>query len=270
MPNERPEGNKTAWGGPALAWQHGIAVTGLGDGLVAWMSTRAGGVSRPPFDSLNLGRSSGDEPAAVAENRARVAALLGAEPVFLHQVHGARCVALSADAGDERADAAVSTRSDLAIAIQVADCLPLLFSAVDAQGRAQAVAGAHAGWRGLAAGVIENTLAALRGTAPGCELRAWLGPCIGPSAFEVGADVQQAFAGDEDGFRYTPRPDGDPRWHADLQGLALRRLRRAGVDDVQQLPACTFSEPSRFFSFRRDGARSGRLAAFIRLLPQQG
>jgi YfiH family protein len=247
--------------------EHGIAVEGLGKGLVAWMSTRAGGVSQPPFDSLNLGRSVGDEPSAVAENRARVAALLGAEPMFLHQVHGTRCVPLSEEAGGQQADAAVSTRSDLAIAIQVADCLPLLFSAVDDRGRALAVAGAHAGWRGLAAGVIENTVTQLREAAPACSLRAWLGPCIGPTAFEVGADVQQVFEGDEDCFRYAPRPDGDPRWLADLQSLALRRLKGLQVDEVQRLKACTFSEPSRFFSFRRDGARSGRLAAFIRLLP---
>lgn len=245
----------------------GIAVEGLGTGLIAWMSTRAGGVSQAPFDSLNLGRSVGDAPAAVAENRARVTALLGAEPVFLHQVHGTRCLRLSPEAGGEQADAAISTRRDLAIAIQVADCLPLLFSAVDDSGRALAVAGAHAGWRGLAAGVIENTVAQLREAAPGARIRAWLGPCIGPTAFEVGADVQQAFEADEDCFRYAPRPDGDPRWLADLQGLALRRLQRLEVTELQRLEACTFSEPSRFFSFRRDGARSGRLAAFIRLLP---
>lgn len=245
----------------------GITVDGLGDGLIAWMSTRDGGVSAPPFDRLNLGRSGGDDPSAVAENRARVARWLGATPVFLRQVHGTRCVPLAPDLADEPADAAVSTRPDLAVAIQVADCLPVLFSAVDGSGRAVAVAGAHAGWRGLAAGVLETTLQALRDAAPGHAVRAWLGPCIGPHAFEVGADVQQAFEGDEACFRYTPRPDGDPRWHADLQGLALRRLARAGVATVLRLPACTVTEPSRFFSFRRDGHRSGRLAAFIRLLP---
>lgn len=245
----------------------GIAVDGLGDGLIAWMSTRAGGVSSPPYDSLNLGLSSGDDPAAVAENRERVARHLGAPPVFLRQVHGRHCVRLQPAMVDEPADAAVCTRSDLAVAIQVADCLPVLFSALDARGRAVAVAGAHAGWRGLAAGVLENTLTQLRESAPGAAIRAWLGPCIGPAAFEVGADVQQAFEGNEACFRYTPRPDGDPRWHADLQGLALRRLQRAGVDAPLRLLACTASETSRFFSFRRDGARSGRLAAFIRLLP---
>lgn len=242
-------------------------VEGLGTNVRAAMSTRAGGVSRPPFDSLNLGRSVGDDPAAVAENRARVAAWMGAPAVFLHQVHGTRCVPLSEQAGDEQADAAVSTRSDLTLAIQVADCLPLLFSAVDAQGRALAVAGAHAGWRGLAGGVIEATVQTLRSTAPGGTVRAWLGPCIGPEAFEVGAEVRAAFPGGERHFRYTPRPDGDARWHADLQGLAGDRLAALGVNAVTRERASTFSDASRWFSFRRDAARSGRLAAFIRLLP---
>ncbi len=245
----------------------GIAVDGLGTGLVAWMSTRAGGVSTGAYASLNLGRSCGDDPEAVAENRARVARHLGAEPLFLHQVHGARCVLLQPDMGVEPADAALSTRSDLAVAVQVADCLPVLFSAVDAKGRATAVAGAHAGWRGLAGGVLEATIAALREAAPGQTIRAWLGPCIGPTAFEVGADVLQAFEGDEACFRDTPRPDGDPRWHADLQELATRRLARAGVAAPLRLRACTVGEPSSFFSFRRDGSLSGRMAAFIRLLP---
>lgn len=244
-----------------------ITVEGLGSNVRAAMSTRAGGVSLPPFDSLNLGRSVGDDPEAVAENRARVAAWMGAPAVFMHQVHGARCVPLNEAAADERADAAVSARHDLTLAIQVADCLPLLFSAVDDQDRALAVAGAHAGWRGLAAGVIENTVSALRGAAPGAELRAWLGPCIGPEAFEVGADVLEAFPDGEAHFRFTPRPGGDPRWHADLQGLALDRLSRLGVQDAMCERASTFSDASRFFSFRRDAARSGRMAAFIRLLP---
>jgi hypothetical protein len=241
-------------------------VPGLGLNVRAAMSTRAGGVSAPPFDSLNLGRSVGDAPEAVAENRARVAAWMGAPAVFLHQVHGARCVMLDAHSGSEQADAAVSTRADLTLAIQVADCLPLLFSAVRGE-QAVAVAGAHAGWRGLAAGVIEATVAQLRATAPGCTLRAWLGPCIGPEAFEVGPEVKAAFPGGEAHFRFTPRPDGDARWHADLQGLALDRLAALGVHPVSRERASTFSDASRFFSFRRDGARSGRLAALIRLLP---
>lgn len=240
-------------------------VQGLGANVRAAMSTRAGGVSLPPFDSLNLGRSVGDAPEAVAENRARVARWMGAPVVFLHQVHSARCVRLDAHSGSEKADAAVSTRSDLALGVQVADCLPLLFSAVQGE-QALAVAGAHAGWRGLAGGVVEATVAQLREAAPGCTLRAWLGPCIGPEAFEVGEDVLRAFPGGEAHFRFTPRPDGDARWHADLQALALDRLAALDVACVSRERASTFSDASRFFSFRRDGARSGRMAAFVRLL----
>jgi polyphenol oxidase len=249
-----------------LSEADGIPVDCLGNGLKAWMSSRAGGVSEAPFDALNLGRSVGDDPIAVQANRDAVADMMGAPAVFLHQVHSARCVLLDASSGDEQADAAVSLRSDLTLGVQAADCLPVLFSAVDAQGRAQAVAGAHAGWRGLAAGVLENTVALLRQQAPGLDLRAWLGPCIGPHAFEVGEEVMQALGGVGPLIRATPRPDGSPRWHADLQGLALQRLALSGVVQVRRHAACTVSEPLRFFSFRRDGARSGRMAAFIRLL----
>lgn len=249
-----------------LSEADGIAVDCLGQGVKAWMSTRSGGVSKAPFDSLNLGRSVGDDPGAVQSNRDRVAALMGAPVVFLHQVHSARCVPLGLESGLEQADAAVSTRCDLSLGVQAADCLPVLFSALGTDGRAQAVAGAHAGWRGLAAGVLENTVGMLREQAPGCTLRAWLGPCIGPTAFEVGEEVMQAFGGVGPLMRDTPRPDGSRRWHADLQGLALQRLALAGVVQVTRHAACTASETSRFFSFRRDGARSGRMAAFIRLL----
>jgi polyphenol oxidase len=243
----------------------GIEVGGLGPNVRAWMSTRAGGVSKAPFDTLNLSRSVGDEPQAVAENRSRIEQRLGAPLFWMHQVHGARCVSATLNDTIEPADASWTARSDLTLAVMVADCLPVLFSALDAQGRALAVAGAHAGWRGLAAGVLEASVAALRAAAPGAELRAWLGPCIGPEAFEVGSDVLAAFAGSEAQFRSTPRPDGDPRWRADLQGLALDRLRGLGVT-TQREAACTVSDPTRFFSYRRDGARSGRMAAFIRLL----
>ncbi|MBN8503563.1 MAG: peptidoglycan editing factor PgeF [Burkholderiales bacterium] len=252
-----------------LSERDGLAVEGLGAGVRAWMSLRAGGVSQPPFDALNLGVSVGDDPAAVQANREAVATLMQAPLVMLRQVHGTQCLRLDVAAEQnaaQAADAAVLRRRDRALGIQVADCLPVLFSAVDPKGQAQAVAGAHAGWRGLAGGVLEQTVAQLRAAAPGCELRAWLGPCIGPQAYEVGEDVMQQFGGEGPLMRYTPRPDGSPRWHADLQGLAVQRLQQASVDRIERCQACTFSEPSRFFSFRRDGARSGRMAAFIRLL----
>src|SRR6185436_10728393 len=153
----------------------------------AWMSTRDGGVSAPPWDTLNLGRSVGDDAAAVRENRARFARRIGAAPVYLRQVHGARVVRIDremADAEPVEADAAFTTEPGVACTVQVADCMPVLLAAPNGR----AVAAAHAGWRGLAGGVIEAALAALcdaAACAP-ADVLVWLGPCIGPSAFEVG------------------------------------------------------------------------------------
>jgi polyphenol oxidase len=228
----------------------------------ALMTTRAGGVSATPLDSLNLGRSTGDDPAAVAENRRRFEAALGVPTRYLSQVHGTRVVRLTAaEAGPYEADAAITTEPGLACTVLVADCLPVLFAAPDARG----VGAAHAGWRGLAGGVLEGTVAALC-EAAACrprELLAWLGPCIGPSRFEVGADVLDAF-GPAAAARFAPRPrpDGAPRWLADLPGLARDRLAAAGVTQVHGGTWCTVSDASAFFSFRRDGV-TGRLAAAV-------
>ncbi len=232
----------------------------------AFVSTRAGGVSAPPFDSLNLGIAVGDDAEAVAENRRRFAAALGADPVWLRQVHGSRVVHIGA--GDAalpapQADAAWTSDDGVACVVQVADCLPVLFAASDGR----AVAAAHAGWRGLAGGVLEATLTALCEGA-GCEpsaVQAWLGPCIGPRHFEVGADVLVAFDANPAGspwFSPRPRADGSAAWLADLPGLARQRLQRAGVAAVHGGRWCTVSEPSRFFSHRRDRV-SGRFAAAI-------
>lgn len=232
----------------------------------ALMSTRAGGVSRPPFDSLNL-RPPGlrgdavDDPAAVLENQRRFAAAMGATPVWLDQVHGADVVRLDAvPEGHPRADASITTTPGLACCVLVADCLPVLFC--DRAGRA--VGAAHAGWRGLAGGVLEHTVEALgraADVAPG-DLLAWLGPCIGPRQFEVGADVRAAFAGDEAHFVPRTRADGTPGWLADLPALARARLVRAGVTRVAGGAWCTVEDASRFFSFRRDRL-TGRLAAAV-------
>ncbi len=235
-------------------------------GVGALMSTRLGGVSRAPWDSLNLGTLVGDDPGAVAENRLRWAHTLSAHPVWLNQVHGARVVHIRADdvaREPATADAAWTDQPGLACTVLVADCLPVLFASSDGR----AVAAAHAGWRGLAGGVLEATLAALRegaGVAPEAVV-AWLGPCIGPRAFEVGADVLQAFAAlgrVAPRFVSRPRPDGAARWLADLQALAAARLAAAGVQQVHASGLCTVDDGSRFFSFRRDG-RTGRMAASV-------
>lgn len=226
--------------------------------VTAFMTTRG----------FNLGRKAGDA-AEVKANRAHVAELLGARPVFLDQVHGADVVRLRPELHDDnapKADAAVSTDPELAVAILVADCLPVLFTAPGG------VAGAHAGWRGLAAGVLENTVAALC-EAASCEprdVKAWLGACIGPQAFEVGPDVVQAFGRepverDQPGFLYHPNPE--PRWRADLPLLARERLNTAGVTRISGGSWCTLTDDSLFFSFRGEalGRPRGRMAACIAL-----
>jgi YfiH family protein len=240
----------------------------LPPGVQAGMSTRDGGVSSGPFAALNLGVAVGDAPAAVAENRARFQAALGVRPVWLRQVHGSTVLHLQAGTDshpDTPADAAWTRERGIACTVQVADCLPVLFALRDGS----AVAAAHAGWRGLAGGVLEATVQALcegAGATP-AEVQAWLGPCIGPRQFEVGAEVLQAFGDDpaqpEPGrFVYRARPDGAARWLANLPALAAARLQALGVGAVTVAGACTVEDVSRFFSFRRDGV-TGRMAAAI-------
>ena len=256
--------------------------------ISALMSTRKGGVSAAPFDSLNLrpsqlpalpqtdGRgdvAAWDSAVAVLENQRRFAATLGATPVWLNQVHGAEVVHLRRHhlrPGTElpRADASISTEPGIACAVLVADCLPVLLCSANGL----AVGAAHAGWRGLAAGVVDNMVAALCQAAD-CradQLLAWLGPCIGPQAFEVGEAVLLAFgqdplAPDVSLFLPSPRPDGSLRWRADLAELARRRLASLGVLKVSGGGWCTATDASRFFSFRRDG-RTGRLAAALAIV----
>jgi len=232
-------------------------------GVGALMTTRAGGVSAAPFDRLNLRAAVGDDAAAVARNQRLVAQAIGATPVYLNQVHGREVVRLTAadarlDAAIHTADASITTEPGIACAAQVADCLPVLFAAPGAR----AVGAAHAGWRGLALGVLEATLHRVC-EAAGCEpheVRAWLGACIGPTRFEVGPDVLAAFEA-VPGSTYF-RPHGPGKWLADLPGLARDRLRTAGVLDVSGGRWCTVSAPSQFFSFRRDRI-TGRMAALI-------
>ena len=228
----------------------------------AVMTTRAGGVSAVPFDTFNLRHGLGDSVAAVAANHAVLAHAVGRVPVFLDQVHGAHVVRLvRADALPEAAvhegDASITTEAGLACAVQVADCLPVLFAAPGGRG----VGAAHAGWRGLAAGVLEATVQALCAAA-GCEaheLQAWLGACIGPQRFEVGPDVVDAFGADGSA-RFAPHAAG--KWLADLPGLARDRLQAAGVGSISGGAWCTVSDASRFFSYRRDRV-TGRMAALV-------
>jgi len=225
----------------------------------AAFTLRGGGVSAAPFDSLNLGAHVGDSSAAVAENRRRVreGLHLPAEPVWLEQVHGTRVADLDApqEAG-AGADAAITRRAGRVCVVQVADCMPVLFAARDAS----AVALAHAGWRGLAAGVLEATLARL-GVAAG-ELIAWLGPAISARHFEVGDEVRTAFLERDRGAAAAFTGNARGRWQCDLAALARRRLSALGVTEISGGSWCTYADPGRFFSFRRDG-RCGRMAALI-------
>lgn len=253
----------------------------------AVMTTRRGGVSLPPWNSLNLGDHVGDDVELVHENRRRVSAALGAQPVFLQQVHGHHCVTLSRGAPDGQvADASATTKRRLACTAMVADCLPVLLT--DKAGRA--VAAAHAGWRGLcgtagpaSVGVLEVAIDQLRHlsldahegsasklNAPDCL--AWLGPCIGPRAFEVGSEVRTAFLNSQPGTEAMFEAVNGRRGHylADLAGLARHRLRSLGVTQVYgndgSLPWCTVGNGSTWFSHRRSvalGQPTGRMAACI-------
>ncbi|MEJ8851797.1 peptidoglycan editing factor PgeF [Variovorax rhizosphaerae] len=230
-------------------------------GVRAVCTTRAGGVSQGCFESLNLGDHVSDDAVAVAENRRRLQAEIGVRPVFLRQVHGVELLRLDAASADgATADACASTEAELACTVMVADCLPVLFT--DSAGRQ--VAAAHAGWRGLAAGVLEQTLATYD---DGETVMAWLGPCIGPTAFEVGAEVKAVFEAHDPASAACFKPaHAEGKWFAHLSGLARQRLLAAGVASIHGNDGtavwCTVGNPSRFFSHRRDGS-SGRFAACI-------
>ncbi len=221
----------------------------------ALCTTRSGGCSEGSYAGLNLAAHVGDSPVAVAANRQQLRRLLPAMPLWLNQVHGARCVAADAAWNGVRADASVAHTAGVVCAILTADCLPLLLC--DDQGTA--VAAVHAGWRGLAAGVIEAAVLAMH--VPGKHLLAWLGPAIGPEAYEVGSDVREAFLADDQNAASAFRPRGE-KWLCDLYALARRRLAAVGVEQVFGGGLCTFTDAARFYSFRRDGA-AGRMASVI-------
>lgn len=255
-PKLNPEWLRPQW--PAPAQVHAVC------------TTRAGGSSVAPYDSLNLGLHVGDSPSAVASNRAILAQAIDAQPVFLSQPHGVQVVALSAaTAHGTPADGCVTDQMGVACTIMVADCLPVLLT--NFQGTR--VAAAHAGWRGLAGsggvGILESVVACFRSaesSSKGPEIMAWLGPCIGPQAFEVGEDVRHAFVDNDPAAKALFRPKDGAKWWADLAGLARLRLRALGIREIYGNDGgrdwCTLSHPARFFSHRRDRV-GGRMAACI-------
>jgi YfiH family protein len=219
---------------------------------------RGGGVSHGRYASLNLGDHVEDDAARVADNRRqlRSAARLPAEPDWLEQVHGVAVADLDQPMVSKTADAAVTRQVGRVCAILTADCLPMILAARSGE----SVAAAHAGWRGLAAGVIESTVRALG--LPGEQLQAWLGPAIGPKNFEVGTEVREALVAGDAAAESAFRPNARGRFMADLGLLAKQRLERLGVHRIYGGGDCTYADPKRFFSHRRDGL-TGRQATLI-------
>jgi hypothetical protein len=224
----------------------------------ALCTTRVGGASSGPYASLNLADHVGDDPACVARSRRLLSERLDlpGEPLWLRQVHGCELARGGVDPVGCEADAAMAASPGLVCAVLTADCLPLLLC--DRAGTR--VAAVHAGWRGLAAGVIEAAVAGIQ--ADPADLLAWLGPAIGPDAFEVGEEVRATFVGQDPGAACAFRPSPAGRWLADIYRLARRRLGALGVDQVYGGDLCTFSDRGRFFSYRRDGV-TGRMASLI-------
>jgi YfiH family protein len=242
---------------PAPAQVHACTTLRRGGGI---------GASSAPFDAFNLGARRDDDAGAVQRNRETLRAVAGlpAQPRWLQQVHGIDVVRFGADArrdvaapdDEPLADAAVTAERGVVLAILTADCLPVLFCAADGS----EIGAAHAGWRGLAAGVLEATVAALH-TAPQ-DLLAWFGPAAGPSTYEVGDEVRQAFVQHDAAAAAEFVATRAGHWHADLYALARRRLAAVGVTRVSGGGLCTISDAQRFYSHRRD-ARTGRMATLI-------
>jgi polyphenol oxidase len=233
----------------------------------AIVTTRTGGVSSGPYaghagyaDGMNVGLGSGDDPASVGANRALLAAMLPSEPRWLRQMHGAQVVEAATVLEPVAADAAYTCQSDVIAAVMVADCMPVFLT--DAAGRCVGVA--HAGWRGLAAGILQNTVRSMRAALdePQAELMAYLGPAIGPRHFEVGPEVRQAMLQrlPDAASAFTPHVPG--KYLADLAALASQALRQVKVTALHGAEHCTFSDARRFYSHRRDRV-TGRHAALI-------
>ncbi|HEY3591134.1 MAG TPA: purine nucleoside phosphorylase YfiH [Buttiauxella sp.] len=233
----------------------------LPEGVAACSSTRIGGVSQPPYDSLNLGAHCGDVLSDVEENRRLfyAAAALPSKPVWLEQVHGKDVLKLTGEPYlSKRADASYSSTPGTVCAVMTADCLPVLFC----NKAGTEVAAAHAGWRGLCEGVLEETVACFN-DAPE-NIIAWLGPAIGAEVFEVGPEVREAFMAKDIQADCAFRPSGE-KYIADIYTLARQRLAAIGVNHIYGGDRCTYSEAGDFFSYRRDRT-TGRMASFIWLI----
>jgi len=231
-------------------------------GVKSLITTRNGGISAGAYASFNLGLRTGDDEATVHANRQLLRAWLPQDPKWLRQVHGAEVVVADSLAEIPEADASIARNTGTVCAVMIADCMPVLLC--DESGSVVGIA--HAGWRGLSSGVIENTVG-MMGVAPG-RLLAWLGPAIGPGAFEVGDDVRDAFVIHDPAATIAFMPYRQGKWLADLFKLAHQRLARCGVRQVFGGGLCTHHDPARFYSYRRDPV-TGRMAALIWLDPNQ-
>lgn len=221
----------------------------------ALQTTRQGGYSHAPYDSLNLGTHVGEDAITVVANRNLLNKFVPSEPIWLEQVHGINVVHAEQAGCVPRADACVSHQPNAVCTVMTADCLPVLIC--DEAG--SVVAAAHAGWRGLADGVIEATVAAMQ--VPPSSLMVWLGPAIGPDAFEVGEEVREIFLGHDSAADTAFRPHGE-KYFADIALLARLRLQALGIQHIYGGDFCTYTDPTRFYSYRRDG-RTGRMATMI-------
>jgi len=238
----------------------------------AFCTTRAGGVSKPPFDSLNLGLNAGDDPESVLHNRSILNRSIPSEPIWLKQVHGITVSTPNSrtvfGVGPYEADAAVTNIPNEVLAVLAADCMPVLFASCNGD----VIGAAHAGWRGLSGGVLENTIQAMCTLSPGLrpqDISAWMGPAIGPTAFEVGEDVLQAFSSQGQTIlsqAFTPVIGKAGKYLANLYLLAKDRLSALGIKQIDGGDFCTFSDQERFFSYRRD-QKTGRFATLIWISP---
>lgn len=240
--------------------------------IKAFSSTRVGGVSKTPFDDFNLGLNAGDDPADVMQNRVFLRTHLPSEPMWLKQIHG---VTVSTPAsrkaigvGPFEADASVTNIPDEVLAVLTADCMPVLFASKNGE----VIGAAHAGWRGLSGGVLENTIQAMCVLSPSLspqDITAWMGPAIGPTVFEVGEDVLEAFSGQSQSIlsqAFSPILGQPGKYLADLYILARDRLNSLGINQIDGGDFCTFTDEQRFFSYRRD-KKTGRFASFIWISP---